>query len=125
MPDAIPLTPSREMVAAAERPAGIRVLAQAPALNRDAERLADNRKVLIVADDQPWDHFYYFQGEFFEHIVLRMTASAINLDRVKAGNCPLLKHHDRRMDLGHANVSITSDIFAHSLPAWQKATAAD
>ena len=103
MPDAIPLTPSRELVTAAERPAGVRVLARAPALKRDAELVDENRKVLIVADDQPWDHFYYFQGEFFERIVLRMTASAINLDRVKAGNCPLLKHHDRHMDLGRVS----------------------
>ena len=103
MPDAISLTPTRELVAAAERPAGVRVLARAPALKRDAELLDENRKILIVADDQPWDHFYYFEGEFFERIVLRMTASAINLDRVKAGNCPLLKHHDLRMDLGRVS----------------------
>ena len=105
MPDAIPLTPSRELITAAERPAGVRVLARAPALNRDAELVDENRIIMILADDQPWDHFYYHRetGAFFEKVVLRMTPSAINLDRLKAGNCSLLKHHDRREELGRVS----------------------
>lgn len=97
------------MVAAAERPAGVRVLARAPALRRDAELVDENRKVLIVADDQPWDHFYYFQGEFFERCVFRMTAAAINLDRLKAGNVAMLEHHDRREQLGRISEAWIND----------------
>ena len=109
MPDAILTMPSREMVTAAERPAGVRVLARAPALKRDAELVDENRKVLIVADDQPWDHFYYYQGEFFERCVFRMTAAAINLDRLKAGNVAMLEHHDRREQLGRISEAWIND----------------
>ena len=109
MPDAIVVLPSREMIAAAERPAGVRVLARAPALKRDAELIEPNRKILVIADDKPWDHFYYFQGEFFEQCVFRMTAAAVNLDRLKAGNAALLHHHDRRENLGRLSEAWIND----------------
>ena len=97
------------MVTAAERPAGVRVLARAPALKRDAELIETNRKILVIADDKPWDHFYYFQGEFFEQCVFRMTAAAVNLDRLKAGNAALLHHHDRRENLGRLSEAWIND----------------
>ena len=103
MPDLISLTPVRQLITAAQRPDGVRVLARAPALNRDAELIDANRIIMVLADDKPWEHFYYFEGEIFEEVVLRMTAAAIQVDRVKAGNCPLLKHHDRREDLGRVS----------------------
>ena len=101
MPDRIPPVNGRAFtIEAAKRPDGVRVLARAPALNRDAELIDENRSILAVADDQPWEHFYYFEGEFFENCVFRMTAAAAELDRLKAGNAAMLMHHDRRMHMG-------------------------
>ena len=101
MPDRIPPVNGRAFtIEAAKRPDGVRVLARAPALKRDAELIDENRSILALADDQPWEHFYYFEGDFFENCVFRMTAAAANLDNLKAGNAAMLMHHDRRMHMG-------------------------
>ena len=101
LPEIIALLPPRihEVIEAAP-PAGVRVLARAPALTRDDDAAAENRKTLTLADDQPWPHFQYWQGEFYEKVQFRMTAAAANFDRVRSGNSPLLHHHSSRELLG-------------------------
>ena len=62
--------------------------------------------------------------------VARRQVRSPESDSPKPAPLPRLRHASERTEpvvvskrLGHANVSITSDIYAHSLPGWQKQAA--